>query len=311
MGFIGTFLIILCTVLWATDAVFRMPLAQAVDPSTIILVEHAICVLATLPMFYSRRLEIRALGAKGWLSLAFVGVMGSAIGTYLFTSSFRYINPSVTILLQKTQPIFAVLAARLVLGERPRRGFYYWAALALVASVMVSLPELWSIDEAKNLFPTLRQSQPSRDKGILMALGAAVLWALSTVFGKWITGRVSYPVTSFLRFAFGFAAIATLVTVKTYESQAPLTGLLIYIFAFPQAILSLLYMALIPGVAAMYLYYAGLKRTKASAATFAELFFPVASIALNWALLDQSLVAVQIIGTALLLLAVFFINRTP
>ena len=308
MGFIGTFLIILCTILWATDAVFRMPLVQAIDASTIILVEHVVCVLATFPMFYLRRAETRALGSRGWLSLAFVGVMGSAVGTYLFTSSFRHINPSVSILLQKIQPIFAVVAARLFLGEQPRRGFYYWAALALLASVMVSLPELWSLDEVKNVFPSLRVDQSGRNQGIMMAVGAAFCWGLSTVFGKWITGRVSYPVTSFLRFAFGLTGIGLLVSLAAYQSQAPLTGLLIYVHAAPETVLSLLYMALIPGVLAMYLYYAGLKRTKASVATFAELFFPVASIAINWTVLGQSLVAVQIIGTTLLLIAVFFIN---
>src|SRR5689334_10331537 len=109
---LGPILIILCTFLWATDAVFRLPLANNMDSHTIVLVEHMICVACTLPLFLIRFREIQAIKLKGWASLAFIGIMGSAGGTILFTSSYRYINPSVTILLQKMQPIFAVLGAR-------------------------------------------------------------------------------------------------------------------------------------------------------------------------------------------------------
>lgn len=306
---LGAVLIISCTILWATDAIFRLPLAQALDAATIIFLEHVICVVATFPLFYLKRKEVRALGARGWLAIAFVGVMGSALGTYFFTASYKFINPSVTILLQKLQPIFAVMGARLVLREKPHRSFYAWAVVALLASAMVSLPELWTLEEARNFFPSLRVQNEARDKGIAFALSAAFVWGLGTVFGKWITARVSFPVTSFLRFAFGLLGIIALLLSGLFVTSVPLGNLYVYFHSDAQALQAILYMGLVPGVLAMYLYYAGLKQTKASVATFAELFFPVASIAVNWSVLGQALVAVQLAGMALLLAAVFFINR--
>lgn len=306
---LGAVLIILCTILWATDAIFRVPLAQSLNASTIIFVEHLICVIATFPLFLVKRKETRALGAKGWLAVAFVGVMGSALGTYFFTASYKYINPSVTILLQKLQPMFAVLGARLILRERPRGSFYLWAVVALVASAMVSLPELWTLDEIRNLFPSLRTQNTARDKGIAFAVSAAFVWGVGTVFGKWITGRVSFPVTSFLRFAFGLLGISALLATNVFPMDMLLSNLFVYFHSDKKALAAVLYMGLVPGVLAMYLYYAGLKRTKASVATFAELFFPVASIAINWSVLGQGLVAAQVAGMTLLLASVFFINR--
>jgi drug/metabolite transporter (DMT)-like permease len=305
----GTTLIILCTVLWATDAIFRMPLVQAIDASSIILFEHALGVLITLPLFWRHRHEVKLLQAKGWLALGFIGVLGSAVGTYLFTASFRFINPTVAILLQKMQPVFAVISARLILREVPKSKFYLWAILALISSAMVSLPELWSLQEARALFPSLRGSQTDRALGICMAVGAAFFWGVSTVFGKWITARLSFQSTSFLRFAFGLIGVAFLTILATYDAKSPLTGLLVYLYASPQSLISLVYMAVVPGVLAMYLYYAGLKHIRASSATFAELFFPVASIVLNWTILGQTLGTVQIVGGLLLLGSVYFINR--
>src|SRR5262249_14704929 len=154
---------------------FRLPLAGRLEASTIVLLEHAIGVAVTLPWFLARRHETRALGARGWTAVAFIGVMGSALGTIFFTASYRYLNPSVTILLQKLQPVFAVAGARLVLGEKPKASFYPWAALALFAATLVSVPDLLTGQ-------SLASPSAARGMGIALAIGAAFSWGLSTVF---------------------------------------------------------------------------------------------------------------------------------
>src|SRR5690606_10834118 len=60
-------------------------------------------------------------------------------------------------------------------------------------------------------------------------------------------------------------------------------------------------MALGPGLLALFIYYFGLKRATAAAATFAELAFPVGAIVVNWIFLDSVLSLAQIVGAALLL----------
>lgn len=279
--------------LWATDAIFRLPLAHSMDPGTIVLLEHLVCVLATLPLFLVRRQELRDLKTKGWIAIAFVGLMGSAFGTYFFTSSYQLINPSVTILLQKLQPVFAVVAARVFLGEKPRHGFYLWGLVAIFGAALVSLPT------GK---PSFDGSTPELIAGIGFALAAAVSWGLCTVFGKFATNRVSFPVVSFLRFAWGLAGIAILLALSMMSARQP-------VVITTSMVQSILYMGLIPGVLAMYLYYAGLKTTRASAATFAEMFFPVTAVIVNWRILGQPLSLIQLLGMGLLLVAVFFISR--
>jgi len=67
---------------------------------------------------------------------------------------------------------------------------------------------------------------------------------------------------------------------------------------------NLLYMALVPGLGAMLLYYAGMKRTPALVVTFVELLFPVGAVILNWIFLDSPLSMFQVAAAAALLLAV-------
>ncbi|MBI3543427.1 MAG: DMT family transporter [Deltaproteobacteria bacterium] len=165
--------------------------------------------------------------------------------------------------------------------------------MAIIGAGMVSLPE--------NNVPADRALRDLL-AGAALAVAAAACWGLSTVFGKWVTAKLSFPVTAFLRFAWGFAGISVLVALSLLGARAPAN------MTAPMY-KAVLYMGLVPGVLALYLYYAGLKRTKASAATLAELFFPVAAVVINWRVLGQPLTATQLVGMGLLLLSVFFIGK--
>ncbi len=59
-----------------------------------------------LPFLARTRREILALTARDWSALVFIALGGSVAATSLFTFSIKYGNPSVTVLLQKTQPFW-------------------------------------------------------------------------------------------------------------------------------------------------------------------------------------------------------------
>ncbi len=63
---------------------------------------------------------------------------------------------------------------------------------------------------------------------------------------------------------------------------------------------ALVLLALIPGLAAMILYYTGLRTTPASAATLAELAFPVTAVVIGRFVFDDALTLTQWVGLALL-----------
>jgi len=292
--FVGPFLVGLAAFLWATDSVFRFPVVSSLDPTFIVLSEHVIVVLLMLPpMLLVKRKELLLPGAIDWLALAFIGIGGSAIATVLFTAAFIFINPSVVILLQKIQPVVVVTLAMVFLGERPKRSFWAWAMLALAAAVVLSFPDL--------NFTFISQGINVRSRGFYYALGAAGIWAAATVAGRHVAVRHSAGVVTFWRFVFGLGALIALMFLQGVSVPWNV------VWQGP-TLKALAYMALIPGLVAMVIYYAGLRRTPASTATFMELLFPLGAVALNTFFLGMPLDRVQLVAGVVLLFAVTMIT---
>jgi len=283
--------------LWGTDSLFRFPTGEKLDPTFIVWVEHLVGLAALLPWTWSQdRGGLFKLGYKEWFSAVVAGMGGGAFATVLFTASFHYLNPSVTILLQKLQPVFTVLLAYVFLGERPERKFYPWAAVALAAGFVLSFPDL-SISflfEAGNLHA----------KGVIYALTAAVLWSFSTVAGKrLLTGGASAGVATFWRYSFGLITLSAILIFAAIPF--PPTATLIT----KPMLIALAYLSFATGIIPMLAYYAGLARTKANVATFVELVYPVSAVVLNTIFLNSPLSQTQMIAGGVLLVAVTMISR--
>ncbi|MBI4426292.1 MAG: DMT family transporter [Candidatus Kerfeldbacteria bacterium] len=291
MSNLGPFFIGLAAFLWSTDALFRQPLTGQLSPTSIVLLEHLLGLGILLPLLARRRVELRNLSGRDWLAVLAIGVGGSALATILFTSAFRYVGPSVAILLQKIQPLVAILLAVSLLGERLRARFWLWSAVAVAAAYVISFPDLkitWSLYD-------------NGTRGVLYALGAAFLWGASTVFGRYAVQKVSYPTMSALRFAVAAVTIAVMMTAQgTLGSLANLPGT-----AFDR----LLAIVLISGTTAILLYYKGLKTTRASVSTIVELIFPFSAVVLNWIFLGDKLIWQQIVAGLVLLYAIVRVQR--
>jgi len=280
-------------VLWATDTAFRQPLTETIPASVIVFYEHVILAVVSLPLLLRARPQLKTLGWKGWLSLIFIGVGASALATVAFTESFVYGNPTVSILLQKVQPIVAILLAHFLLKERMRdkRQFWFFTILALIGGYVLSFEDLTPFGDLGS----------AHTMAIVYALVAALLWGSATVFGRFVLGKIDPLRTASLRFLIALPALFALVFLQGHWSAAA--------DVTAGDFRNLIFMALVPGFIAMAIYYRGLKNTKASIATIAELAFPVSATIINWVFLDYTLTTVQILGAVVLLLSIFQLNR--
>ncbi len=289
------FLIGLAAVLWASDTIFRFPLVKhQVDSTWIVFIEHTICLLLIAPwIFFVKKRKAFRVSSNQWIALVVIGGGASAIATVLFTASFQYVNPSVAILVQKLQPIVVVVLARLFLLERPKKNFFIWATLALMAGLVISFPNFQ--------FGLGGEINP---KGSFFALSAAALWGLATVIGKSVLEKLSPSVVTFWRYFFGFITLVV-VLFATHGSL----GLKEFGGALDaQAWRALFYIAIGPGLIAMLLYYKGMTRASAMTTTFMELLFPITAVGINTFYLDQPLNPVQACAAIVLLFAVTMIS---
>lgn len=281
----GTWLIALAAIMWSFDAPFRLFLTEELSATSIVLLEHTIVSIVVVLTLFPYLKEVRQLDRRGWLALLFVAWGGSAVATILFTQSFAYVSPSVAILLQKLQPIFAILLAVTVLRERLAKRFWVWALVAILGAYFVSFPNGWPGGGLQtNMI------------GVALAVGAAFLWGGSTVFGRYLLRSISFKAMTAFRFLFAFLFLFGLQASRGALVEVSLAGSEVWLYAASTG--------LVAGFISLFIYYRGLRTTPASVATIAELVFPVAAVAVNWFWLEESLQLMQILGGVVVLGAI-------
>jgi DME family drug/metabolite transporter len=286
--------VVIGAALWATDTLFRHPLTRQISPLTIVYYEHIFATLISLCWLLLVNRKNLFLGWKEMFGAAFVGIFGSAVATVLFTMSFQFINPSVAILLQKTQPIIAIFLSSIFLGEKITGNFIVWAGIAICSAFLVSFPSGVDID-----------LQSGAAMGCVFALIAAGLWAMSTVVGKVVLHKAPSSTLSFWRFAFGLIAMYILVQ-KSDQAKIEIP----FVTGEPEVVRSLLYMAILPGFLGVSIYYKGLSKVKASVATLLELVFPLTAICINSYFLGFHLMPIQLFAAGALLVSMLGISAS-
>jgi drug/metabolite transporter (DMT)-like permease len=242
--------------------------------------EHAIVLVVLLPWLPTAVRAWRRCSARERLAVAVVGVGASALATALFTEAFALGDPVTPLVLQKFQPVFAVLAACALLGERVRRSYLWFAVPALAGAWLLTFPDPLHV-------------QVSAATSALLALGAAALWAGGTVLGRLVSVTLTPWEVTVLRYVFGFLGASVIVGVQA----DPLT-------IHGGDVLGLILLALVPGLIALGLYYVGLRGTPAARATLAELAFPATAALLGVVALGARFTVSQWLGFAVMLLAV-------
>jgi DME family drug/metabolite transporter len=270
----GAFLIAIAAALWGTDALLRKPLAESTEAATIVFGEHLVLVLIMLPVIPAAFAAVLQAGPRYVAAAAAIGIGASAIATILFTQAFVHGDPVTPVVLQKVQPLFAVVGAWFVLGERPRPK-YGWLLLGGVVGA-------WLI-----AFPSPFEIHVDKAYTALLAITAAALWAMGTVLGRLLATRLHFQHVTALRFAFGLpaSAVAVLLLGAPFTTSAS-------DFAWIAAL------AIVTGLVALSLYYIGLQRTPAIIAALAELTFPVTAAAVGYFAFDATLDGSQWLGVA-------------
>lgn len=275
-----TWLVAIAASLWGISSLWRGPLAQEYPSLTIVFWEHLVLTLLTLWWLVPavRRLAVASLRTQ--LSVLVIGAGSSALATVMFTAAFGLGDPITPQVLQKLQPLIAIALAALLLRERLRRSYLWFAIPALVGA--------WLLAFAAPLSVGVSSAQAA-----LLSLGAAVLWAAGTVLGRAASAELRFSDLTALRFAFGFLTLfmTAMVTSTPLGIGTDAAG-------------NIVLLALFPGLIALVLYYRALGHTPASRATIAELAFPLSAIVVGITALGARPTASQWMGFALVLGAV-------
>lgn len=278
--------------LWGLESLFRVKLQEHFSADLLVFYEHVLGTLLLLPMLWFARRQALRLNRRAWGWLLVSGIVGSAFGTVFFTASLKHINVSVATLLLNLQPIVAVAVARVTLKEKLEPGFLRWAILAILAGAVITYDGAQSLHVGSTL-------------GLLLVLGTILCWGTATVAGRGMMRETSIFVAAPLRFAIGMLATLGVVFVGGAGPQiAPQFHLVWHGDVLKQYALLLL----VAGLTPTFLYFYGLKYTRATAGAFCEMLQAIVAVLVAWLVLGYPLVMHQVVAGIVLLLAVTKIN---
>jgi len=291
--YVGPLAIILAAFLWSLDALLRQSL-YSLPSMFIVFAEHSLGLLITLPWLIRFWPRIKQLDRRTWISIFWIAVFGGLLGTLFYTRALSYINYihfSVVVLLQKLQPIFAIMLARIILKERFKGRFYLWAAVALIGSYFVAFPEV---------LPQVQDGGKNIVAGLL-AVGAAFAWGSSTVMGKYSLKELDSRIVTPLRL--GLTSVISGLYLLLFVEYSSLPGL------SSEQIFFLIAIVLSSGTVALSIYYFGLKKVDASQSTLLEMFWPISAVTIDWIFFDHALTWTQVAGAILMLYAIYRVTR--
>jgi len=292
--FSAFWLVVLGAALWGMDPLFRVLLLKSLTSTQIVLLEHVILFIVVTPVLWRHREELRGIKPIHIGALLFLSWGGSAIATVLFTQALAHGDLNAVLLLQKLQPLIAIVLARYLLKERLPKFFGILLVVALAGTYLLTFG--WAIPQiGMGDFVQI---------GSILSIGAAILWGGSTVMGRFMLGKMSYETVTSLRFMLALPLLVVLTVSEGHAWTLPAGAADISL-----VLINLVLQALLPGMLSLLLYYKGLSAVKASYATLAELSFPMVGVLINWLAFQQIITLPQLIGFVLIWGTLFIIAR--
>lgn len=291
--YLGILLIGLASILWGLDGVVLTPRLSNLNVVFVVFILHAMPFIIMNLFLYPRYEDLKKLNKVAIYSLFAVSIFGGALGTIaivkaLFAVNFQQL--SVVVLLQKFQPVFAIILAAIFLKEKLTKRFLFWGFVAIIAGYFLTfgfnIPDI--------------ESNSNTIKAVFFSLIAAFSFGSSTVFSKNLLDKVDFLTATFFRYGLTFLLLLPFILI---------TGLLVEFNSITQMNwIILVIISLTTGSGAILIYYYGLKHIKASVSTIIELFFPISAILFDYFINDNMLSPIQWISAAIMIYAIIKAN---
>ena len=290
---LGAVCVCLAAVMWGFDGVVLTPRLWNLDVSYVVFMLHALPFLVMNLILFKEYKTVKILSNSDIVYFFLIALFGGALGTLaiikaLFLVEFKQLT--VVVLLQKLQPVFAIILARLLLKERIGPKFLSWATIALIGGYVLTFElQLPRVVNRGNMLPAA-----------LYALLAAFSFGSATVFGKRVLNKVSFRTALFYRYGLTTLIMLGIVLVNGKFDQFAQTTPLNWAF--------FVIIGLTTGSGAILLYYYGLRYIRASVSTMCEMCFPIASVIFDYWFNGNVLHPVQWASACIMLFAIYRIT---
>lgn len=288
---IGILLMLLGAVMFATKAIF-VKLAYQYDVSSISLL--ALRMGFALPFFLfigwwqrrSNQSQI-ALGRLEIGGIILFGIIGYYLASYLDFLGLQYLSAGMERLILFVYPTLVLLLGWIILGRKINKTQWI-ATLTTYIGMAIAF------------------STADLSLGSNFLLGAVLVFGSALTFSGYViySGEMAPKIGSVRFTSLAMLAAATAVLLHALLSDATILGLanMVYLYGFAIAIIA----TVIPA----YLVTEGIRRIGANDAAILGAIGPVATIILEYFVLEETLDAAQWLGAALIIGGVIIIGRS-
>ncbi len=291
---LGVIAISLAAIAWGLDGIALTPNLYNLDVPFVVFMLHLIPTLILSPFLGKYWKSIFNYKFGDIVSLWTLSFFGGALGTISIVKALflvRFDHLSVIVILQKLQPLFAIILAMIFLKEKPNKKFWFWALIAILGGYFLTFEfHLPNISKQANLI-----------QAALYSLLAAFSFGAGTVFSKRSLTSLNFKEVTYFRYFFTalFVGVFVFATGRCVHLQAVTKVNWFYFFLI----------SLTAGAGSIFLYNYGLKRVKAIVSTIAELLFPISSVIFDYLINGNKLSIVQMISAGLMVFAIIKISR--
>lgn len=290
----GVLIAFLGAICFSTKAIF-VKLAYRDTPVDAVSL-LALRMIFSLPFFLisavvssSKQTNVR-FTPRQWLAVALIGCLGYYISSLLDFLGLQYVTAGIERLILFIYPTLVLLMSSVFFKERIKP--VQWLAL-VITYVGLLIAFISEVDV---------QSTQSKD----FLLGSFFIFICAFTYAGYIvgSGRLIPMVgaTKFNSYAMSFAAIGVMIhfmiTTETslWEFSTP-----VYLYGLLMAVLS----TVIPS----YLVVQGIKRIGSENAAIVGSIGPVSTLLMAYVLLDESISALQLLGTIFILIGVLLVSQ--
>lgn len=284
----GVVLVLLGAILWGVTYPLWRVLSQQINPLVLTSITY---LFASILIFVIQRLSVNRLYQqflenKFWLLV--MGLFSGALGSPLLCFALSRTDSGIVSILEKLQPIFTVLTARIFLGDLISWRKMPWMFLSILLAGIISVgnPFELNINSPEML-------------GLLAAVASAFFFGSDTVISKHLINRnIPSKDLVFYRMFIGgvLSTVVAFFFTDTSNVLAPID------FNTLCLIILASYLTL---VLAFELFFAGLKHIDSSTASYLELVTPAFAVVCGMIFLSERLDVYQVCAMPVFFYCIF------
>lgn len=285
---LGAFCLSLAASIWGGMYVVSKYVLDFVPPLTLVWLRFVIAfaiLFMILQIAQQKQKTKIPIDKKDWLLFAWIGFIG-----YFVSITFQFIGTKLSdahtaSLVTSATPAFMIIFARIIVKERITIRKFISVLLATLGVIIVIG---WDI-EIGTYFT-----------GTIILVGAAVTWALLSIYVKIASQRFSSLIitTYAIFFAILFITPCMIWELQSNSIQSFNTFI----------ILGILYLGIISTAGAFFLWNKGMELMDAGIGSLFFFFQPIVGAFLGWLLLHEQLKTTFFIGAALIVVSVLIVT---